>query len=144
MLRFSDVKSYVSDALVALGTYGDTSDTQFPVIDPGPPTDQLMKLSPNRLIFLTIGAGAGFTTEQLYDRPFISARVLGLTRNYQDADNLALDLDKILTDVVKNTVIGTAKVLYITRTGGRPTLYSYDASERYNFTCSYITEAKTE
>lgn len=143
MLRFGDVQTYVNDALVALGTYGDPSDPMFPVIDPGPATDQLMKISPNRLIFLTVGGGAGFTTEQLYDRPFIAARVLGITKNYLDAETLALDVDKILTGVVKNTLVGTAKVLYINRTGGAPALYSYDASERYNFTCSYISEAKT-
>lgn len=141
MLVYSDVASFVSDALEALVTYGTPDDPTFPVIDPGPPTPQKMMLGPGLLIFISVGAGAGFTNEQTYDRPTVRITSLGGTNDFAGAEQLALDIDKILTAVGGNATIGSTRVLYITRVGS-PSLLSFDASDRYAFSCSYIAEAK--
>lgn len=143
-MRYSDVETFVSAALVDLGYALD--DPTSPVLNPGPPTTpELLKLSPNRLVFLFLGNGAGLTTEGLYDRVFLSVRTIGRQEDFTDAENLAYQLDNILLTATEAgpIVMGTARVLYVTRTGGAPALLEKDAADRYHFSCSYLIETKT-
>lgn len=141
-MRYADIEAFVTAGYEALEY--DQSDPSFPVIDPGPPTNtENLKLSSDRIVFLGLGGGPGLASEELTDRIFISAHVIGQQNDYADAENLAWQLDTMLLQVCSNSVIGNATALYITRTGGSPTLLEKDAAERFHFTCSYLVETGT-
>lgn len=137
-MRFSDIKSFVEQGLTSMG-YED-----LPSIAPGPASDVILqKRDAGRMIFIYPGSGASFSTELLFDRPFLIVRTIGYQKDFESAESLAHDLDTLLCKVDSNALIGTAKVLYITRTGGAPTLAERDSANRYHFTCTYITETQT-
>lgn len=134
-MRFSDVKDYVGKGLASRGW------DPVPQILPGPSDNtQLQKLGPRALVFVTLGDGRGFTTELVFDQPFIRVRAIGAQHSYDDAEKLAQDLDFVLCSTDTNTAIGNSSALYITRAGGAPSLLELDLSDRYHFTCTYITE----
>lgn len=137
-MMFSDVQSFLATALAALDY------SPLPTFDPGPSSDvRLQKLSPNSIVFLTVGDGRGFETEQLFDQPFIRTRTIGKQNDYAGAEKLAADVDASLCSVVGNTLVGTALTRFINRAGGGPSLLLRDTSERYHFTCTYITATAT-
>ncbi|SRR6266550_556331 len=143
-LTFNELKSFLAHGLTALG-YADTPTTNqmlMPIIAPGPVSAQrLLKLSPQSIVFLILGSGAGLTTEQLFDQLMVTVRVVGRQNDYDYAEQLSLDVDFVLLQVSGNTQIGATQTLSINRTGGRPALLDYDTSDRYHFTGSYIAEA---
>jgi hypothetical protein len=112
-----------------------------PVFYPGPYDVNSEQLSPDAMLFLSIGGGPGLHGEAKLDRSLITVRSIGPQSDYDGAEAQAFGLDAIFLAVERNTVIGTATVLYINRAGGRPELLLHDASGRYHFTCSYVTEA---
>lgn len=137
-LTFSDVKSYLTAGLTALGKY-----PTLPVISPGVNTDDVkQKITPQRLIFASVSDGSGFNTELLFDNVFLNVRTIGMQRSYDDGETLSNDVDKILT-VSGNTMFGTTGVLFVVRTGGRPTLLQRDSADRYHFQCTYVANAQT-
>lgn len=146
MLKFSDVKTYVEPRLQAKGysasnPFVDKVDRTMPLIDPGPFTiSRLTEKSPGPMLFLVVGNGMGPTTETLYDRPFITVRVLGKQGDYEYAENLAYDVDDILMSAVNGETLGTAHTLYVTRTGAPPQLVTLDKGDRYHYQTTYITE----
>lgn len=138
MLTYSDVEAFIKAGLTEAGI------SPMPLIDPGPfSIPGLQKKSPNAMVFATVGNGAGLTLEQLYDQVFITIRVLGRQNDYDSAEQLALALDKMFLAVNQPRMIGSTRVLYITRSGGAPQLVDYDASQRYSFQTTYITPAGT-
>ena len=140
-MRYSDVYTYVSAALTAKG-YGTPGGPEMPLFHPGPFTiERLQSKSPGPMLFLTLGNGVGLTQESLFDRRFITVRVIGAQNNYDYAETLAYDVDNILLAVAGNTTMGTAKVLYVTRTGGAPQLVDFDKGDRYHYQTTYIVEA---
>lgn len=148
-MKYSDLLTYVKAGLTGYG-YGSTNPDvgeqlrTMPVFNPGPATSpSLAKLSSGSTVFLTLGNGAGLSTEQLFDRPFIAVRAIGPQNDYNKAEKLAYDIDRLLLKVGSNTTIGSAKVLYITRTGGSPQLIDFDSANRHHFLTTYITEAQT-
>lgn len=135
MLKNKDLCTYLKAALIA---DGNTDSIHF---ESGFDTDALlMRTSPNQIVFVAVSGGAGPTTELLFDRPFVRVAVAGNQRDYDSAEALAMQLDRILMRIDHKTVIGTSTVLYITRTGGGPSMSTKDDAERYHFACSYITE----
>lgn len=140
-MRYSDIKGFVQSALTAKD-YGVPGGPAMPLFDPGPVTlAKLRQRSPNAMVFLQVGNGVGLRHEGIIDSPFITVRVVGPQHNYTAAETLAYDVDDILLGVGGNTTIGTAKVLFITRSGGAPMLIDFDAADRYSFQTTYITEA---
>lgn len=142
MLKFSDMETFVSDGLTAKG-YGPMGGTgpEMPMFLPGPPTlAKLQTKTPRGLVFLTVGNGIGLAHEGAYDQPFVVVRVLGLQNNYDYAETLAQDIDALLLAVETQTV-GAARVLFVTR-NAPPQLVDFDASDRYHFQTTYITEVK--
>ena len=138
MLRYSDVKTYLTDGLTAKG-YG-AADKPMPTFDPGPPTiEGLWTKSPNALVFLTVGNGMGLVHEGLYDQPFVVVRTIGLQQNYDYAETLAYDIDAVF-NAVETVNVGTTRTLYMTR-NAPPQLVDYDSASRYHFQATYITEA---
>lgn len=137
-MRFADLKTFITPKLAARGY------SPLPTISPGPSTDvRLLKLTPNALVFMSLGDGRGFDTEQLFDQPFIRVRVIGTLNNYDYAEQLAYDIDADLCSVVGNAMVGNALARFINRAGGAPSLLLRDAGERYHFTCTYITATAT-
>ena len=140
-MKFADLKEFVSTQLVVLDR---VFYAKLPTITYGPSSDQNMqKLSPGPMIFMTIGGGAGLETEQLFDKPFITTRVVSEQGDYEGGEKMAADLDTIFLKVCGNAKVGNAKVLYITRTGGAPMLLEKDSGDRYHFTGSYIVNTQT-
>ena len=140
MLGFSDVRTFVSEGLTAKG-YGTGTGPAMPFFHPGPPTIQaLYKKSPNAIVFLTVGNGTGLTVEDVYDRPFIVVRVLGVQNNYDYAETLTHDLDALFLSV-QNAMLGGTRTLYVTR-NAPPQLVDYDSADRYHFQATYIAEAQ--
>lgn len=140
---YSDVEEFVSTGLRARG-YGSDDGPPMPLLDPGPGADlQLQKRSPNAIVFLTIGDGRGFTTEQLYDQVFIREHVVSRQGDFAGGELLARDVDRILCAVDGNAMVGAARALYITRAGGSPALLTRGVDDRYHFTCTHITETES-
>jgi hypothetical protein len=136
-MLYSDVAEFLAAGLRS-------SYDPLPAFSPGPASStKQQKTSSGRLIFVTVGGGAGLTTELLFDRPFISIRVCGNQNDYADAETLAKAVDFLLLGVDTNSLIGAAEVLYVTRTGGGPSLLEQDSADRYHFSCSYISETQT-
>lgn len=137
-MKYADVVSFLKPKFESAGY------EPLPKFDPGPSTDErVLKVSPGRILFIAVGDGRGFTTEQLYDQKFIRIRVVGPQNNFKQAEEFAYDTDKFLCSVVSNTLVGDALTLFINRTGGAPSLLLRDTSERYHFSCTYITETAT-
>lgn len=140
-MRYADVKTYVEIGLSAKG-YGEP-DKPMPLFDPGPGTDErLQKASPDAIVFLSLGDGRGFTTELIFDTPFIRVRTVGPqgANSYEVAETIAYDVDNVLCSADGNTQVGNTTALYITRAGGAPAALQYDSSDRYHLYCTYITE----
>lgn len=140
MLTYSDVKTFVSAGLTVKG-YGVGSGPEMPMFNPGPPTiAQLQTVTPRALVFLTVGNGIGLAHEGAYDQPFIVVRAIGLQNGYDYAETLAHDLDALLL-AVETQMVGSTRTLFITR-NAPPQLVDFDASNRYHFQTTYITEVK--
>lgn len=138
-MRYDDVKAWAQAGLTEIGA---PYDTDMPVFDMGPFTvARRQKLSPQAMVFLLLGAGAGYAHEGLFDQPFLTVRVIGRQGDFTYAEKLAYDLDTVF-DVPGNTLVGTAKTLFIVRTGGAPQLVDLDDGDRYHFQCTYIAEAQ--
>lgn len=141
-MRYSDLDTYVTAGLTSLGY--DPALASFPVLSPGPATStELNKLSTDRIIFMALGGGPGLTSENLFDRLFITSRVIGRQADYEDAEALAWALDGLFVKIDSNAVIGTSRVLSVIRSGGGPVLLEKDAATRYHFTCTYVAEASS-
>lgn len=138
-MRYDDVKAWAQAGLTEIGA---PYDADMPVFDMGPFTvARRQKLSPQAMVFLLLGAGAGYAHEGLFDNPFLTVRVIGRQGDFPYAEKLAYDLDTVF-DVPGNTLVGTAKTLFIVRTGGAPQLVDLDDGDRYHFQCTYIAEAQ--
>lgn len=139
MLTYSDVETFVKAGLTSKG-YGTAGHPAMPYFDPGPVTIQaLYKKSPNAMVFLTVGNGIGLAHEGLYDRPFITTRVIGPQSDYAAAEALAQDLDALLL-AVETEAVGSSRTLYVTR-NAPPQLVDFDNANRYHFQTTYIAEA---
>ena len=147
-LTYADVKSWLTDALAGEG-YSTTLPLEpeakpMPLIHPGPfSLAQLQDLSPQSIVFATVGNGAGLTDENLFEQPFITIRTIGLQGDYDGAEALAMTIDRLLLAITGNAVIGATKVLYVTRSGGGPQLIDYDSSDRYHFQTTYVVRSQT-
>lgn len=135
-LTYNDVYTFLS---------AKTLSTDVVRFDHGPETNALRQKqkTPQALVVLAVGNGAGMTTERLFDQVFINVSIWGKQGSYESAEALALAVDKALLSVESPAMVGSTRVLYITRSGGRPQLVEFDASDRYHFTCTYIAEAST-
>ena len=142
-LTEADVEAIVTSQLTSFG-YGTAGNDPMPAFSPGPGGDLSAQLvSPDAVVFLTVGGGPGFASEQRFDRTFITVRVAGPQTDYDAARKLAMAVDRALTSFDSSGMIGQTYTLYITRTGGSPQLLSKDTAERYHFTASYVAEPET-
>lgn len=97
-----------------------------------------------RIITISMQPGSGLIMEGLFDTPGFQVRCRGGENNYQDAENIALEVDSILLASPTSFDIGDVRVDYIGRQGGAPQALPFtDASDRYTFTCNYYAVAST-
>lgn len=137
-MRYSILRDYLMAFL--LGREWDP----MPTFVPGPGTDDnALDVSPDRLVMLTFGSGAGLSTEQAFDRPIVQIRAAGNQSDYDDGERLAYDLDRGMVAVDSSRSIGGVWVASFNRTGGNPQLLLWDDADRANFTCTYIMESET-
>ena len=134
-LTYADVLGYVQPLVLA--KFDAPKPAFLPFYSP-----QLVK-SPLPYVILSVGGGAGLTLEGTFDRPFINARVISRSNDFEGGEALALFLDEKLCAFDSSNFLGAVWAGYITRTGGRPQLQMLDDGERYHFTATYITETET-
>lgn len=97
-----------------------------------------------RVIVVNMQQGPGITLDGLFDIVGFSIRCRGGENNYQDAENIALDVDSILLASPTSFEIGDVRVLGIGRTGGAPQVLPFtDTENRYIATCNYYAEVST-
>lgn len=138
MITYTNVKNYLSGYLTSLGGYPD-----LPTFDPGPGTDDnAVDVSPDRLILLTFGPGAGLSVEYAFDQPAMQVRTAGIQMDYEDSEKLAFDVDRGLLKFDHSQMMDGVWVASITRAGGQPYLLGRDKGDRYHWTCNYIIQAK--
>jgi hypothetical protein len=146
VIKYSDIESHVTSQLALVRD--DSGLLRYyptPMTSPGPATDEgMQKINSERLIFLSVGGGAGREVEGLFAKPFINVRSIGKQFSYEDSEQLAIDIDAAFMAIDSNGFIGNAPVLYVAHSGGEPMFLSMDAANRYHFTCSYIVETQTE
>lgn len=97
-----------------------------------------------RIITITMTSGSGPIMEGLFDTPGFQVRCRGGENNYQDAENIAMEVDSILLSSPTSFDIGDVRVDFIGRSGGAPQALPFtDANDRYIFTCNYYAVAST-
>lgn len=148
MLTYGDVKQFLTDGLAANYETGNAAGQPgvprtMPMLHPGPVLPGLMKLTPGPLVFATVGNGAGMVVEQTYDQVFITVRSIGPQNDYDSSEKMAQDIDLLFLRINSPAMIGSTRVLYVTRTGGAPQLVDFDEANRYHFQTTYITPAST-
>jgi hypothetical protein len=137
MLAYDDVVVYLTKYLETLGTY-----SPLPVFSVGVDADA-QDISPYQLVLLTVGAGAGFDVEGIFDQPAVQVRTVGAQQDYNSGERLARDLDKAMFALGPSSTLTNGKrVLTVSRTGGGPSLLLKDDGGRYHFTCNYIWEVE--
>jgi hypothetical protein len=137
MLTYTDMQVYLSSWLTGLQY------NPLPVFNPGPGLNtDAIDVSPARLVVLSLSSGAGLSTEEVFDRPGVQVRTVGLQMNYSDAEKLAQDIDRGMIAVDSSRYINGKWVLSIVRSGGGPSLLMKDDGDRYHFTCNYIVEVQ--
>jgi hypothetical protein len=141
-MLYSDALSFVTAGLAGLG-YGTAGHPVMPAFSPGPAAIPKVQeaVSPNAVVFLTVGNGLGLAHEGLYEQPFITVRVLGPQNDYDTAEQITYDLDRLMLAVDSPRNVGSCRTLYITRNAS-PQLVDLDEADRYHFQTTYITETK--
>jgi hypothetical protein len=135
MLTYSDISAYLQGWLTGLGY------NPLPFFDPGPAINlDALDANPDRIVIPTIGSGAGFATEMVFDRPAVALRTIGKQMDYADAEKLANDCDQAMAAIDHSQWVNGKWWSSINRVGGGPALLMKDDADRYHFTCNYIVE----
>lgn len=108
---------------------------------PGP--DYHRSPNPGRLLIVSPNAGAGTTTDDLFDQPFFQVRSVGQQGDYADAEALAFAVDSMLFSTA-GVQMGATRTLRSQRVGGGPSLLVYDEADRYHFVGTYLIEHPTK
>lgn len=137
-MRYNDVKTWLTQTLTAMGV------SPVPMILPGPWSSATVMDEPvDSFIVAQFGNGAGLDTEELFDNPFITIRVAGPQGDFEAAESLAWGIDSALLRINGNAMMGSAKVLFVVRSGGAPGLIDYDSADRYHFQTTYVVKTQT-
>jgi hypothetical protein len=136
-VKYSQIRDYLKTYLAGLGY------DPLPTFDPGPGADSnALDRSPDRLVLLTFGSGAGLSQEYAIDNPALYVRTVGGQADYDDSQQLSQDVDKGLLKLDHSQFVNGIWITSVQRAGGNPTLLLKDDGDRYHFTCTYIIGAK--
>jgi hypothetical protein len=97
-----------------------------------------------RTIVISRQQGIGFSYEGIYEIAVFQVRCRGGENNYQDTEQIAVEIDNILLSSPTGFDIGDVHVVGIGHTGGSPQILPYpDIESRYIATCNYFAEVST-
>lgn len=115
------------------------------VFFPGPQGNEEAYDQPGRTVILTLGSGPGFELEQMYDRTSLFVDIAGNPNDYDNAEALAMAVDKAITGVVAPRILSQdgTQALSFQRSGGRPSPTVVDNGDRHHFTCSYVLRVES-
>lgn len=103
--------------------------------DPDQPVDWL--------VVLTVDGGLGLMLDGLLDNVSWQVRVAGPQNMYEDAEDLALAIDKVLMSFIPKRVEDLL-ITTVYRVGGQPQQFVVDDAERTQFVCSYYFDVESE
>jgi hypothetical protein len=130
LLRLADVELYLRAR--------DPDREKLPgLIVRGLPTQDVLLYGVDRMIVLTTTPGPGFTVEQHFSGNIVNVRCVGAQNDYDDAENLAADVDGLML-ADGNVQVGSRAALYVTHAGGPPAPFMKDSALRTHFGCSYV------
>jgi hypothetical protein len=97
-----------------------------------------------RIVYITITPGPGAIRELTADVVGFNVQVKGAENNYEDAEDMALDVDSIVLEFGVPVEIDGVVIHALGRTGGAPQQVSIpDTANRYTFSCNYFAEVST-
>lgn len=100
--------------------------------------------STGRIVYITITAGPGLIREMTADIVGFNVQVKGAENNYEDAEDIALEVDSIVLEFGMPVEIDGVVIHVLGRTGGAPQQVSIpDTANRYTFSCNYFAEVST-
>lgn len=131
MMRFLPLRDFILQGLVGTAWEGTATDR-------GPDVPDI----PGRCFILTRGGGPGFNTEMLFDASGWQVRSVGEQNDPDDAEGLALEIDRVLVSTPSQYIDGIW-VPSIQRFGSPPSHLSVDDADRTHFVCNYIVDARS-
>jgi hypothetical protein len=102
--------------------------------------------SPDRLVIVTPTPGAGYVWDGAADASAFQTRVRGGQNDQDDAEELALALDRLILNASFPVLLPSGQVIsHIHRAAGAPAPLASDPddAERYEYICSYLCIAST-
>jgi hypothetical protein len=82
--------------------------------------------------------------EGMLDSPGFQVMCRGAENSYDDAENIALEVDSILIGSIENFDLQDVRVISLGRTGGAPQVLAItDPESRFVFTCNYYIVVST-
>lgn len=93
-----------------------------------------------RMLVITLSGGTRSIIEQHFDQHMLTVRMIGTQADYDDAEDLAGDVDALMV-CPQSVPFGSTRALWVNRAGGPPTHMMTDRSRRAHFSCSYIVPA---
>lgn len=101
---------------------------------------------PDRLVTVSLLPGLGLEMEGLIDNPVMQLRVRGPMNDYDEAEEFALELDRILTFSSFPVEFDGVYISRVRRSGGRPDTPFPDGDDgsRFILTSNYIVSVSTD
>ena len=98
-----------------------------------------------RAILITMQPGAGLEMEGLLDNPAFNIQCRGAENNYEDAEDIALEVDSIILNFGDlGFEMDDVVVQVLDRTGGAPAqIQVLDSANRFAFSCNYYAKPFT-
>lgn len=122
MLQFSALRDFTREGLAQPRL----------IIEPGPDLPDV----PNQFVVLTAVPGGLLDTEYLYDNVGYQVLVVGKQNDYDDAETLALAIDKLYLSI-QGQKVGGGNITHVVRFGGQPSPLLKDEADRWQFVCTY-------
>lgn len=101
---------------------------------PGDP----LPTKPDRMVIVARTGGPGWALDGAMDDVAFQLRIRGGENNYDDAEDLALSVDRAVLDSRWPQTIGGWTATIAQRVGGPPAFLVRDPARRTHFTCNYV------
>lgn len=128
MMKFDDLKGFIQEVVL-----DQNPEFSRAYIEPGPQIPDYPGLG----IVLSRYGGPGLEIEGLFDNRAWQVRVIGEQDDYNSVEDLADHIDLALLSRIPG-MMGSRRVLDVTRVGGSPSVLMYDDADRVHFVCSYV------
>lgn len=123
MITFKAIRDYIAPQL----------QNEVGVIAPGPDDPE----TSGSFIKITRTGGTGLEAEGILDLIEFQFDCVGLQYDYDSAESLALEVDRLVLGILGRT-IGGVRVVSVWRSGSPPTPLEVDEAQRHHFACSYL------